>query len=120
MSARGASGRDPAGVTLDEVRDGTVQMADLSIHPETLEHQARVAQAHANPQLAANFRRAAELAALTDAETLELYEALRPHRSTAQQLLARADQLAARGAVLNAALFREAAEVYGRRGLLAP
>lgn len=114
----GASGRDPSEVTLEAVRDGAVDIADLSIHPDTLMRQAQVAQEHANPQLAANFRRAAELTRLSDDEILALYEALRPHRSTRQQLEDLAADLETRGAVLNAALFREAAAVYDRRGLL--
>jgi propanediol dehydratase small subunit len=108
----GASGRDPEDVTLDLVREGSVSMPDLSIHPATLAEQ------HDNPQLAANFRRAAELTALGDGEILALYEALRPHRSTAAELSAHAQRLEERHAVINAALFREAAEVYARRGLL--
>lgn len=116
----GASGRDPESITLESVRDGSVTMADVNIHPDTLEQQAQVAAAHANPQLAANFRRAAELTAFADHEVLELYEALRPFRSSAAELQSRADQLAERQATLCAELFREAAHVYGRRGLLRP
>ena len=118
MTTIGASGRDPEDVTLDLVREGSVSMPDLSIHPATLAHQATVAEQHDNPQLAANFRRAAELTALGDGEILALYEALRPHRSTAAELSAHAQRLEERHAVINAALFREAAEVYARRGLL--
>lgn len=118
MTAVGASGRHPDEVTLEAVRDGEVDITDVRIHPDTLEHQAQVAAEHHNPQLAENFRRAAELATLPDEEVLGLYEALRPRRSTAAELIALADRLAAGGAVRNAALFREAAEVYERRGLL--
>jgi propanediol dehydratase small subunit len=118
VKAVGASGRDPDEVTLDAVRDGEVDIADVRIHPATLEHQAQVAADHANPQLAENFRRAAELAVLPDAEVMALYEALRPGRSTMAELLGAADRLAAAGADRNAALFREAAAVYERRGLL--
>jgi propanediol dehydratase small subunit len=116
--AVGASGKDPAQISLDAVRDGEVEIADVRIHPDTLEHQAQVAAAHANPQLAENFRRAAELAGLPDEEVLALYEALRPARSTAAELVAYAERLEAAGASRNAALFREAATVYERRGLL--
>jgi propanediol dehydratase small subunit len=49
---------------------------------------------------------------------LALYEALRPHRSTAAELDALAAGLAVRGAPRCAALVREAAAVYARRGLL--
>lgn len=118
MTRVGASGRDLSEVTLEAVQENEVAMADLSIHPDTLEHQADVAEAHNNPQLAANFRRAAELTALSDEEVLALYEALRPHRSTGEELDSTARSLEDRGAVLVAALFREAAEVYARRGLL--
>jgi propanediol dehydratase small subunit len=111
------SGKALDEITLDAVRSGEVAVDDLRIHPETLEHQAQVAEAHANPQLAANLRRAAELTALDDADVMRIYEALRPRRSTFEELLEIADWLAARGAVVNAALVREAATVYRRRGL---
>ncbi len=91
---------------------------DVRIHPDALEHQAQVAERHANPQLAANFRRAAELAAVPEEQVLAMYEALRPHRSSAQDLEALARQLDAYPAPRCAALVREAAEVYARRGLL--
>jgi propanediol dehydratase small subunit len=111
------SGRPVDDVTLDAVRVGEVGLADLRIHPETLERQAVIAQQHGNPQLAANLRRAAELTWLTDEEVLAIYEALRPGRSTASELTALAGSLAARGLPLNAALIAEAAEVYARRRL---
>lgn len=111
------SGKPVEALTLDAVRSGEVSLDDIRIAPATLEHQARVAAEHGNPQLAENLRRAAELATLPDSEVLAIYEALRPHRSTATELLARADTLAARGLTRCAALVSEAAEVYERRGL---
>ena len=99
------------------VRRGEVSLPDLRIHPETLDHQASVAEAHGNPQLAENLRRAAELTVLPDDEVLAIYEALRPHRSTPEQLTTLAESLAGRGLPRCAALLTEAAEVYARRGL---
>jgi propanediol dehydratase small subunit len=116
---RALSGRAVDDLTLAAVRRGEVTLADLRIHPDTLEHQATVAEQHGNPQLAANLRRAAELTKLPDEEVLAIYEALRPGRSTAAALAALAGSLADRGLPLCAALVGEAAEVYGRRGLLA-
>jgi propanediol dehydratase small subunit len=113
-----ASGKDSTAVTLDAVRRGEVSADDVRIHPQTLLHQARVAEAHANPQLAANFRRAAELALIPDEQVMAIYEALRPGRSTAADLAAIATDLDQRGAVINAALVREAADAYRARGLL--
>jgi propanediol dehydratase small subunit len=104
--------------TLDGVRSGEVTMSDVAITPATLHRQAEVARAHANPQLAENFERAAELTALPDAELLAIYEQLRPRRATGAELAATAAALQARGALRTAALVREAAEVYARRGLL--
>lgn len=103
---------------LDAVRAGQVTMADVGITPATLHHQAGIARGHGNPQLAANFERAAELTAVADEELLSIYEQLRPRRSSAAELAATAASLEARGAVRTAALVREAAAVYARRGLL--
>lgn len=115
----GISGRSASEITLEAVRSGDIISEDIRIHPDTLVQQAEVARAHANPQLAANLLRAAELARLDDFRVLEIYEALRPNRSTAAQLHAIADTLVAQGAVLTAELIREAQEIHEQRGLLA-
>ena len=112
------SGKNADAITVDDVRNGEVTLDDVRIHPDTLEHQAKVAIENGNPQLAANFRRAAELTGFSDEEVLQLYEALRPGRSSAQELNAIADDLKARGAQRNAQLFAQAADVYQRRGLV--
>ncbi len=117
--ARALSGRPVEELTVDAVRAGEIGLADLRIHPEMLERQAVIAQEHGNPQLADNLRRAAELTKLPDEEVLAIYEALRPGRSTAAELTALAESLAARGLARCAALVAEAAEVYARRGLTA-
>ena len=112
------SGRDSAELTPDRLALDELSADDVRIHPDTLEAQARVAEANHNPQLAANLRRAAELALLSEDEVMALYEALRPHRSTADGLSALAGTLDSTPAPLTAALVREAAAVYERRGLL--
>ena len=116
---RALSGKPVGSLTVDAIRAGEIGVTDLRIHPETLERQAVVAQQHANPQLAENLRRAAELTRLPDEEVLAIYEALRPGRSTAAQLTELAGSLAARDLPRCAALVAEAAEVYARRGLTA-
>jgi propanediol dehydratase small subunit len=113
------SGKPVDQLTVEAVRAGEVGVADLRIHPDTLERQAMVAQEHGNPQLAENLRRAAELTRLPDDEVLAVYDALRPGRSTPAQLTALAGSLAARGLPRCAAQLTEAAEVYARRGLSA-
>ncbi len=116
---RALSGKPVDTLTVEAVRSGEVGLADLRIHPETLERQAVVAERHGNPQLAENLRRAAELTGLPDDEVLAVYEALRPGRSTPAQLTGLAESLAGRGLPRCAALLAEAAEVYARRGLCA-
>ena len=114
------SGRPLAQISIEAAVDGELTAADLRIHPDTLRHQADVAEAAGNPQLADNLRRAAELTSIADDEVLAMYEALRPARSSAAQLRAIAGRLDEAGAPRSAALVREAAESYGRRGLLLP
>ena len=104
--------------SLEQVRSGELSMADFTMTADTLLAQAEVARRAANPQLAANFERAAELTRLDDADVLALYELLRPHRAGADELEQRAAWLDARQAPRCAALVREAAAVYARRGLL--
>jgi propanediol dehydratase small subunit len=111
------SGKPVENLTVEAVRTGEIGVADLRIHPDTLERQAVVAEKHGNPQMAENLRRAAELTRLADDEVLAIYEALRPGRSTPAELTALAASLAERGLLRCAALVTEAADVYARRGL---
>ena len=104
--------------TVEAAVDGKLGPADLRMDPAVLAHQAVVAEEHGNPQLAENFLRAAELATFDGEEVMALYEALRPHRSTAGELGALRDSLQARGAPRCAELVRQAADIYARRGLL--
>jgi propanediol dehydratase small subunit len=104
--------------TVQAAVDGKLQLSDLRMDPVTLAHQAVVAEDGGNPQLAENFLRAAELATIDGEEVMNLYEALRPHRSTADELEALRATLEARGASRCAELVRQAAVVYARRGLL--
>jgi propanediol dehydratase small subunit len=97
-----------------------VQAEDLRIMPETLRLQAEIADAMHRPQLADNFRRSAEMTALSDTRVLEIYNALRPRASTEEELLAIATELEeSHDSPLCAELVRDAARVYSRRGVLA-
>ena len=116
--------RTPTGRPLDEVtlaaaREGKLAVADTRATAETLGRQAEVARAAGREQLAANLERAAELTGVDDDELLAIYTALRPGRSTADELETWAARLDALGAPRNAAFVREAAVVYVERGLLA-
>jgi propanediol dehydratase small subunit len=108
-------------LTLDNVRSGRVEASDLTIRRETLLEQAALAEAKGYPELAHNFRRAAELTAIPNDILLETYEKLRPHRATYYQLLAISQEIAARyDAPETGEYIRHAAEAYRTKGLLKP
>jgi propanediol dehydratase small subunit len=116
---RSASGMQLSEITLKKVLDGEIKFEDIKIRPETLEYQAQVAESVGRPRLAMNMRRAAEMTRIPDQRLLEMYNALRPYRSTKQELLAMADELESRyQAKTCAGLVREAAAVYEKRGRL--
>lgn len=106
-------------ITLDKVIAGEISFDDIKIRPETLEYQAQIAESIGRPHLAANMRRAAEMTRISDERLLEMYSLLRPYRCTKQELLDLADELESEyQAKLCAALVREAADVYEKRGRL--
>ncbi len=105
-------------ITVGNAVDGKLSLSDLRMDAAVLAHQAVVAEEGGNPQLAENFLRAAEMATMDDEDVMNLYEALRPYRSTAEQLEELRVGLETRGASRCAALVQQAAEAYARRGLL--
>jgi propanediol dehydratase small subunit len=118
--------RTPGGLgldelTLDALRSGRLDASEMRATAETLELQAQVARAAGRAQLAANLERAAELTGVPDEVILEVYTALRPHRSTADELEGWADRLERDfQARMTAAFVREARAVYAKRNLLLP
>jgi propanediol dehydratase small subunit len=116
---RTPTGKRLEDLTIEAVVSGELAAEDLRIAPDTLLMQAQIAEGVGRRQLAENFRRAAEMAPMPDERVLAVYNALRPSASTKQQLLDLADELENEfAAERNAALIREAAEVYERRDLL--
>ena len=111
-----ATGKQYKELTLDKLLAGQLTAEDLRIRPETLELQAQVAESVHRDAFAGNLRRAAELIAVPDARLLEIYNAMRPYKSTKEELLAIADELKTQyNAPVSAALVAEAAEVYYAR-----
>lgn len=116
--------RTPSGLgleelTLDAVRAGRIGPEELRATPETLRRQSAVALATGRTQLADNLARAAELASVPSETILEIYTALRPHRSSADELEAWAERLESElEAPLCAAFVREATAACAERGLL--
>ena len=116
---RTPTGKSLSDITLDKIMSGEVKSEDVRITPETLRMQAEIADGVGRYQFGNNLRRAAELVAIPDDRVLEIYNAMRPYRSTKPELLAIAEELEVKyNAKINAALVRESAEVYERRNRL--
>jgi propanediol dehydratase small subunit len=113
------TGKNLDDITLDSILNGSVKSEDVRITPDTLRLQAQIAEGVGRTQFANNLRRAAELTAIPDARLLEIYNALRPYRSSKRELLDIAQELETQyDATINAAMVREAADVYERRNRL--
>ena len=113
------TGKRFSDMKIEQIYDGTLTAEDLRIAPETLEMQAQVSESAGNAAFATNLRRAAELIAVPDERLLEIYNALRPYRSTKAELIAIAEELENQyHAMTSAKLVREAADVYEKRDRL--
>lgn len=114
----------PTGKAIDEINIESVLSCkvtadDCRISAQTLEFQAQIAESMGNWQIANNFRRAAELTNLPDSMILEIYNLMRPYRSTEKELLNIAEELELTyKAKITAAFLRETAEVYKSRIML--
>jgi len=112
------TGKPFSSLSYEKVIAGELTSDDMRIAPETLEMQAQVAESVGREAFAGNLRRAAELIAVPDERLLQIYNALRPYRSTKQELLDIAAELDGYKCAIAAGLVREAAEVYEKRGRL--
>ena len=106
------TGKKLSQIALDEVKKGNVTADDIKISAETLKKQGQVAKEADNPTMDANFQRAADI-------ILDMYNKLRPNRSTKKELILMAQELLQKyNAPHCAKLVLEAAEIYEKRGIL--
>ena len=116
---KSSTGKGLNDFTVENVMNGSIKSEDIRISPATLEMQAQVAESDGRKPFAQNLRRAAELIAVPDNRILEIYDKLRPYRSTKNELLGIADELETKyNAKINAALVREAVVMYEKRDRL--
>ncbi|MBA1392375.1 diol dehydratase small subunit [Lactobacillus sp. XV13L] len=110
------SGKNLDEISVDNVLSGKIGSHDLRITPETLKLQGEIAANAGRPAIQRNFQRASELTAIPDERVLQMYNALRPYRSTKQDLLDIAEELRTKyHANVCADWFKEAAEYYESR-----
>ena len=84
-----------------------------------LKRQGQVAMEADNPQMTSNFERASELVDVPDEVILDMYNKLRPNRSTKKELVLMAQELLEKYHAPHCAkLVLEAAEIYEKRGIL--
>ena len=113
------TGKKLSQITLEELKRGNVTADDIKISSEMLKRQGQVAKEADNPQMQANFDRAAELVNVPDDVILNMYNMLRPNRSTKKQLILLAQELLEKYQAPHCAkLVLEAAEIYEKRGIL--
>ena len=114
-----ASGCRLEELNFNSIQKGEINAEDFRIGAERLLYQADVAKEAGYSKLAVNLHIAAELVSISNQEVLDIYTALRPGRSTYQELFSLAEQLEReRNASLTADFIRQAAEVYLERGII--
>ena len=110
------SGKKLDDITLQKVVNDQVDPKELRITPEALKLQGEIAANAGRPAIHKNLQRAAELTRVPDERVLQMYDALRPFRSTKQELLDIANELRDKyHAEVCAAWFEEAANYYESR-----
>ncbi len=113
------SGKSLDDINMEGVISGGITADDIKISKEVLILQAEIARRDKKIQLAKNFLRASELIDIPDDRILEMYNMLRPYRSTEEELQGLISELKnTYDASLNADLVAETLAVYKRRDLL--
>ena len=113
------SGKGLDEITLEAIVSGEVTADDIKISKEVLVLQAEVARQEGKIQLAQNFIRSAELIEIPDDRILEMYNMLRPYRSTEEELKELSSQLRHEyDAQVCADFIEETLYVYKKRDLL--
>lgn len=111
----------PSGINIDDINfksiyDGTVKGDDCRISSESLLMQADIAETAGYPHIADNFRRASEMVSIESDRLIEIYNSLRPYRSSEEELIAIATELEEKySAYRTAAFVRDAAYILKER-----
>lgn len=116
-----ATGKSLDDLNMEAILKDELGTDDFLISASTLISQAEDAEHAGYPLLGLNLRRAAELTQISNEEILEIYETLRPGRTSYERLIKLALRLEnALNAPRTAKLVREAAHAYVNRGIIDP
>ncbi len=114
-----ATGKHLEDLNMEAILKDELSTEDFMISAATLIAQAEAAENAGYRLLGNNLRRAAELTHISNEEILEIYETLRPGRTSYERLVRLASRLEeVLHAPLTAQLVREAAEAYISRGII--
>jgi propanediol dehydratase small subunit len=110
------NGKNIDEITFENIDSGLIGADDCRTGKQSLLAQADIAESRGNIHIARNFRRAAELVDIDSDRIIEIYNALRPYRSTERELEEIATELSDRYSALRTAAFvREAAVILKKR-----
>lgn len=113
------SGKALNDINIEEVMSGNVTGEDIKISKETLKLQGKIAKENGREALGDNLDRASELVDIPDDELLNIYNMLRPYRSTEKELLDKAKEIKEKyGAINCSMLIEDSVKVYKTRGIL--
>ncbi|MEG2290993.1 MAG: diol dehydratase small subunit [Clostridium sp.] len=119
LDIKSKSGKGLDDITIDEVIKGNITGEDIKISKETLKLQGDIAKSEGRKELGENFTRASELVDIPDEELLNIYNMLRPNRSSEEELLKKAEEIKVKyGAVNCSNLILDSVKVYKKRGIL--
>lgn len=119
INIKSKSGKGIDDITIDEVIKGNITGEDIKISKETLKLQGDIAKSEGRIELGKNFTRASELVDIPDEELLNIYNMLRPYRSSEEELVKKAEEIKVKYGALNCSnLILDSVNVYKKRGIL--
>lgn len=103
-------------ITFENILSGKIKADDCRISKASLLLQASIAEEFGNVHMAENFRRASEMVEIESKRIIEIYNALRPYRSTEEELRQIAENLREEfNAERTAVFIEEAASILKKR-----
>lgn len=111
----------PGGVNIDDITfenilKGNVKGDDCRISEDSLRIQAIVAEENGDKHLSENFKRASEMVSIESDKLIAIYNALRPYRSSEEELITIAEELEVKYKAFRTAQFiKEATAVLKER-----
>jgi len=109
-------GKNIRDITLENFISGKINRSDCRTSKSSLLYQAEIAKQSGNIHIAKNFERAAEMVGIGSERIIEIYNALRPYRSSESELQEIASELRSQyGAEITAKFIEDAIVIMKKR-----